>query len=52
MNIIKVENIPITSQSRFRMHLHDDATSKKKFIKEVQREFEEAKEEYKKVKYA
>ena len=34
MNIIKVENIPITSQSRFRMHLHDDATSKKKFIKD------------------
>lgn len=50
MNIIKVENIPITSQSRFRMHLYDDATTKKKFIKEVEREFEESKEEYKKSK--
>jgi hypothetical protein len=50
MNIIKGENIPITSQSRFRMHLYDNATTKKKFIKEAEREFEESKEEYKKSK--
>jgi len=47
MNIIKVEKIPITSQSRFRMFLYDHNAVKIKFIKEVEREFKEAKEEYK-----
>lgn len=47
MNIIKVEKIPITSQSRFRMFLYDYNAVKVKFIKEVEREFKEAKEEYK-----
>ena len=50
MNIIKGDDIPITSQSRFRMYLHDHNEIKTKFIKEVEREFKEAKEEYKKSK--
>lgn len=50
MNIIKVEKIPIISQSKFRMFLHRDNAVKVKFIKEVEREFKEAKEEYKKSK--
>lgn len=50
MNIIKVENIPITSQSRFRMHLYDHNAVKVKFIKELEREFAESKDEYKKSK--
>lgn len=50
MNIIKVENIPITSQSKFRTHLHNNDTIKIKFIKELEREFAESKDEYKKSK--
>ena len=48
MKVIKVENIPISSQLKFRMQLHDDHVMKGKFMKELQREFENAKEEYKK----
>ena len=50
LDIIKVEKIPITSQPRFRMYLHDHTGIKTKFIKELEKEFEEAKEEYKKSK--
>jgi hypothetical protein len=50
LDIIKVEKVPITSQPRFRMYLHDHGGIKTKFIKELEKEFEEAKEEYKKSK--
>ena len=50
LDIIKVEKIPVTSQPRFRMYLHDHGGIKTNFIKELEKEFEEAKEEYKKGK--
>lgn len=50
MNIIKVENIPIISQPKFRTHLYEHSAIKTKFMKELEREFEDAKEEYKKSK--
>ena len=50
LDIIKVEKIPVTSQPRFRMYLHDHGGIKTNFIKELEKEFEEAKEEYKKSK--
>lgn len=50
MKVIKIENIPIISQSRFRMYLYDDDVIKSKFIKELEINFSHTKEEYKKVK--
>jgi hypothetical protein len=50
MNMIKSENIPIISQSKFRTYLHDQREIKNKFIKELELIFSEAKEEYKKSK--
>jgi hypothetical protein len=50
MNIIKVEKISVISQSKFRMYLYDHRGVKTKFIKELEREFAESKEEYKKSK--
>lgn len=50
MNFIKVEKIPVSSQSKFRMHLYDHHAIKVKFMKELDREFIESKEEYKKSK--
>jgi hypothetical protein len=47
MNFIKVYAIPITSQSRFRMYLHDHGAVKNNVIKELELKFKEAKEEYK-----
>lgn len=48
MSFVNVEKIPIISQSKFRMYLHDHSKIKTKFIKELEREFEKVKEEYKK----
>lgn len=48
--IVKIENIPITSQSRFRKYLYDHREMETKFMKELDREFIETKEEYKKSK--
>lgn len=50
MNIIKVEKISIISQSKFNIFLYDHGAVKVKFIKELEREFEKTKEEYKKSK--
>jgi len=44
------KKIPTTSQSRFRMYLHDHNVVKVKFIKDLELIFEEVKEEYKKSK--
>jgi hypothetical protein len=48
--MIKGENIPIISQSKFRKYLHDHREIKNKFIKELELNFSETKEEYKKSK--
>ena len=50
MNIIEVENIPIFSQPRFRMYLYEHDAIKAKFMKELELNFSDAKEEYKKSK--
>jgi hypothetical protein len=48
--MIKVEKIPITSQSKFRKHLYDHREMETKFMKELDGEFSETKEDYKKSK--
>jgi hypothetical protein len=50
MNIIEVENIPIFSQPRFRMYLYEHDAIKAKFMKELELNFSDTKEEYKKSK--
>jgi hypothetical protein len=50
MKMIKVEKIPITSQSKFRKHLYDHREMETKFMKELDGEFSETKEDYKKSK--
>jgi len=50
MNFIKAETLPITSQSKFRKYLYDHREMENKFMKELNREFAETKEEYKKSK--
>jgi hypothetical protein len=50
MNIINVAKIPIISQLKFRMYLYYHNAVKVRFIKELEREFTESKEEYKKSK--
>ena len=50
MDIIKDEKIPMTSQSRFRTYLHDHNVVKVKLIKDLELNFEQVKEEYKKSK--
>ena len=50
MNIIELENIPIFSQPRFRMYLYEHDAIKAKFMKELELNFSDAKEEYKKSK--